>query len=50
VYGPEPGLVGRCPHCTDVLMRLVRTPDALWLDLSGVSALRISMSTDSAGS
>ena len=43
VYGPEPGLVGRCPHCEDVLMRLARTPDALWIDFSGVSALRISM-------
>jgi hypothetical protein len=50
VYGPDPGLVGRCPHCEDVLMRLVRTPDALWLDFSGISALRISMPTDSAAS
>jgi hypothetical protein len=33
-----------------VLMRLVRTPDALWLDFSGVSALRISMPSDSTGS
>ena len=41
VYGPAPGFVGRCPHCEDVLLRLVRTPDALWLDFSGVSALRI---------
>ena len=48
VYGPAPGFVGRCPHCEDVLLRLVRTPDALWLDLSGVSALRIPMPTDSA--
>ena len=47
VYGPEPGFVGRCPHCEDVLLRLVRTPDALWLDLSGVSALRIPMPVDS---
>jgi hypothetical protein len=29
-------------------MRLVRTPDALWLDLSGMSSLRILMATDSA--
>jgi hypothetical protein len=50
VYGPEPGLVGRCPHCEDVLIRLVRIPDAVWLDFSGVFALRISMPTDSAGS
>ena len=48
VYGPAPGFVGRCPHCEDVVLRLVRTPDALWLDLSGVSALRIPMPTDSA--
>ena len=47
VYGPDPGFVGRCPNCEDVLLRLVRTPDALWLDLSGVSALRIPMPTDS---
>ena len=47
VYGPDPGFVGRCPHCEDVLLRLVRTPDAVWLDFSGVSALRISMPTES---
>ena len=28
VYGPGPGFVGRCPHCEDVLLRLVRTPEA----------------------
>ena len=47
VYGPDPGFVGRCPSCDDVLLRLVRTPDAVWLDFSGVSALRIAMSPDS---
>ena len=41
VYGPEPGFVGRCPSCESVLMRLVRTSDAVWLDISGMSALRI---------
>src|SRR5918997_3823763 len=46
VYGPGPGFVGRCPHCEDVLLRLVRTPVAVWLDLSGVSALRIPMPPD----
>jgi hypothetical protein len=49
VYGPDPGFVGRCPTCEDVLVRLVRTPDALWLDFSGISALRISMPADSEG-
>jgi Family of unknown function (DUF6510) len=47
VYGPDPGFVGRCPNCEGVLLRLVRTPDAVWLDLSGVSAMRIPMPTDS---
>ena len=46
VYGPDPGFVGRCPSCEDVLLRMVRKPDALWLDLSGVSAMRIPMPTD----
>jgi Family of unknown function (DUF6510) len=46
VYGPDPGLVGRCPHCEDVLLRVVRTPNALWLDLGGMSALQILISTD----
>src|SRR4030095_10706510 len=49
VYGRAPGFVGCCPHCEDVLLRLVRTPDALWLDFSGVSALRIPMPPDSSG-
>ena len=48
VYGLEPGLVGRCPGCEEVLVRIARTPNDLWLDLSGISALRIQMSNDSA--
>jgi hypothetical protein len=44
VYGLEPGLVGRCPGCEEVLIRVARTPNDLWLDLSGMSALRIQMS------
>ena len=47
VYGPEPGFVGRCPSCESVLMRLVRTSDAVWLDISGISALRIPLAIDS---
>ena len=43
VYGPEPGLVGRCPDCSDVLLRVVRTPDEVWLDLGGISALRFTL-------
>ena len=41
VYGPEPGLVARCPGCSDVLMRVVRAATEAWLDLSGMSALRL---------
>ena len=41
VYGPEPGLVARCPGCSDVLMRVVRAATEAWLDLSGMSVLRL---------
>jgi hypothetical protein len=41
VYGPEPGLVARCPGCDGVVLRLVRGPDAAWLDLRGCVRLRI---------
>jgi len=40
VYGPDPGMVARCPGCSDVLLRMVRTPDEMWLDLSGMASLR----------
>ncbi len=49
VYGPDPGLVGRCPGCADVLLRLVRTPDAVWLDLSGMAALRVPLEREAVG-
>lgn len=41
VYGPGPGLVARCPGCAEVMLRLVRAPDSIWLDLSGMSTLRV---------
>lgn len=41
VYGPDPGLVARCPGCDQVILRLVRGPDAAWLDLRGAVSLRI---------
>ncbi len=41
VYGPDPGLVARCPGCEDILLRLVRTPDSVWVDLGGMSSLRL---------
>ena len=41
VFGPEPGLVARCPGCSEAMLRLVRTPESMWLDLSGTSMLRL---------
>ena len=45
VYGPEPGLVARCPGCADILLRLVRGPESAWLDLAGMSSLRLPLVT-----
>jgi hypothetical protein len=41
VYAVAPGLVARCPGCGHVVLRLVRTPGAVWLDLKGAIALRV---------
>ena len=41
VYGPDPGWVARCPGCATVLLRLTRSSRTIWLDLSGISTLRI---------
>jgi Zn finger protein HypA/HybF involved in hydrogenase expression len=43
VYGPDPGWVARCPHCDDVMLRLVRGPERAWLDLRGSLNLEISL-------
>jgi hypothetical protein len=41
VYGRGPGLVARCPGCQEVVLRLVRTPREVWLDLRGTVSLRL---------
>lgn len=41
VYGPEPGLVARCPECGQVMLRLVRGETDAWLDLHGTLSLHI---------
>lgn len=43
VYGRGPGLVARCPGCDSVLLRLVRAPDRVWLDLRGVTYLQFDL-------
>lgn len=45
VYGRGPGLVARCPGCTEVMLRYTETPHAQWLDLRGTAALRLMPST-----
>jgi hypothetical protein len=49
VYAQAPGLVARCPGCDGVVLRLVRTPDAAWLDLRGTVHLAIPLPTDEPG-
>ncbi|MEZ0073291.1 DUF6510 family protein [Planotetraspora sp. GP83] len=46
VYGSAEAMVGRCPGCEEVMMRLVRGPDAAWLDLRGTVTLRIPLPPD----
>lgn len=41
VYAHAPGLVARCPSCDAVILRLVRAPDAAWLDLRGTVYMRV---------
>jgi uncharacterized protein DUF6510 len=33
------GIVLRCPHCNDVLMKLVEDGERIWIDLRGVRTL-----------
>ena len=41
VYADAPGLVARCPGCSDVMLRLVRGPDRAWLDLRGTVCIEV---------
>jgi hypothetical protein len=41
VYMRGPGVVVRCPACAEVILRIVRTPTATLLDVSGASWIRI---------
>ncbi|MGC4896654.1 DUF6510 family protein [Micromonospora sp. DT31] len=43
VYPHAPGLVGRCPACSGVMVRLVRAPRRAWLDLRGTTYLQVSL-------
>jgi hypothetical protein len=40
-YVRGPGVVLRCPACSEVVLRIVETPSATLLDVSGVRLLRV---------
>jgi Family of unknown function (DUF6510) len=37
------GVVLRCPHCSNVLARIVRADGRMWLDLRGMRALQVAV-------
>ena len=41
LWGPAPGLVARCPQCEDVVLRIVRAPDRVILDIRGAVRLEL---------
>jgi hypothetical protein len=41
VYADAPGIVVRCSSCEGVLLRLVETPTQFWIDVRGLSYLKI---------
>ncbi len=40
-YLDGPGIVLRCPGCQGVVVRIVQTPEAIYLDARGAAYLRI---------
>jgi hypothetical protein len=41
LYVDAPGMVARCNHCDNVLLRVVSTPNDTYLDLRGLTYLRV---------
>jgi hypothetical protein len=41
LWGPAPGLVARCPGCEHVVVRVVRAPDRMVLDMRGTVRLEL---------
>ena len=37
------GFVMRCPHCENPLVKIVRSDDRLWIDLSGLRTLEVAI-------
>jgi hypothetical protein len=40
-FNQAPGLILRCPGCQAVMIRIVQTPDAIYLDARGAVYLRL---------
>jgi Family of unknown function (DUF6510) len=40
-FTQAPGLILRCPACENVVLRIVETPDAIYLDARGAASFRI---------
>ena len=40
-YTRAPGVVLRCPHCDDVLMKVVTDGERVWVDLRGLRSLEL---------
>ena len=45
VFDPAMGKIARCPHCEDVVLRVVRTPDRIYLDMRGTIRLELPLSS-----
>ena len=43
-FTQAPGVVLRCPSCEGVMIRIVKTPNAIYLDARGVTYLRLAVS------
>ncbi len=41
LFGREMGMVLRCPTCQNVVMRVAERRDEVWLDMQGVSCIRL---------
>ena len=40
-FTQSPGAVLRCPACEEVVLRMVETPDAIYLDARGAAHIRL---------
>lgn len=41
VFNQAPGIIVRCPACSQVMVRMVQTPTAIYLDARGAVYLKI---------